>query len=315
MYLCYALGKAYDHAAEYRRAMQFFDEGNALAYQIYNAARGFDIEITTKYPEKVASIYSRNRAVEVRSAGSDSAKPLFIVGMIRSGTTLLDQILTSHPSVEAAGELDFWKLKADQYNRIWFKNGIDAEALPQIEEQYLRVLDRISKNASRVTDKMPINFESVGMIHTVFPEARILHIRRNPLDTCLSIHMTFYGGGPNFAYKKENIIAYFRAYMRFMELWREIIPSSRLLEIDYEDLVAKPEPLIRQIIEFCGLPWDSACLDHQGNRNTVATPSTWQARQPIYKTSVERWRRYEPWLGDLAELKGLRHPPGKSGWQ
>lgn len=312
MYLCYALGKSYDNAKVYDRAMQFFDEANTRAYAIYNSVRGFDREITKGYPDKVARIYSPGKLEGIRELGSNSERPVFIVGMIRSGTTLLDQIVTSHPDAMAAGELDYWKLQADRFNRQWFRDGIDASQIGPMADVYLKLLLGVSKTAARITDKMPINYESIGLIHLVFPKAKILHIRRNPLDTCLSIYMTYYGGGPNFAYNQENIIAYYRAYLRFMELWREVVPPENLLEIDYEDLVGKPESLIREVLAFCGLQWDPVCLDHQRNKSSVATPSTWQARQPIYKTSVERWRRYEPWLGELLELKDLRHPAPSS---
>jgi tetratricopeptide (TPR) repeat protein len=308
MYIHYALGKAYDRSGEYERAMSFFDEGNALAYRLFHSGDTFDVEVSLRYPDKLAKVFGREKLDRHRHLGSRSERPIFVVGMIRSGTTLLDQIITSHPDAASAGELEFWKVEADLVNREWFQNGIDPGKIEGIAQRYLDLLDGVSRDALRVTDKMPINFESVGLMHLVFPSAKFVHIRREPLDTALSMYMTFYGGGPNFAYKKENIVAYYRAYLRFMELWRAMLPAGRLLEVDYEDLVARPEALIRQIVQFCGLRWDDACLSHEGNRNAVPTPSAWQARQPIYQTSVGRWRHYEPWLGALSELRNVWHP-------
>jgi hypothetical protein len=152
---------------------------------------------------------------------------------------------------------------------------------------------------------MPINFRHLGLIRIAFPEARILHIRRDPLDTCLSIYMTYFAGGPTFAYNRTNIVAYYRAYLGLMEHWRSVLPSSHFHELRYEDLVSDPEATARAAIEFCGLPWEEACLRFHQSSRVVGTPSRWQARQPVYKSSVGRWRNYEPWLAEFLALSNI----------
>src|SRR5579859_7629434 len=143
---------------------------------------------------------------------------------------------------------------------------------------------------------------AVGLIYLLFPRAHIIHVRRNAVDTCLSIYTTEYSRGAEFCYNRESIVGAYREYLRVMEHWRQVLPADRFLEIDYEDLVEDREPVARRMIEFCGLEWDEACLRHEQNDRTILTPSCWQARQPIYASSVERWRRYEPWLGAFREL-------------
>ena len=202
----------------------------------------------------------------------------------------------------SAGEQPFWNAEADPIHRRWRENP-DSSDIDKISSKYLSILEQEATGAQRITDKMPLNYRHLGLIHCVFPQAKILHIRRSPLDTCLSIYMTFFAGGPNFAYNQANIVTYYESYLRFMEHWRKVLPRDRFLEVDYEELVSNPEPLIREIIDFLGLPWDEACLNHASNQSAVATPSRWQARQPIYTTSVEKWRHYEPWLGELEKLK------------
>lgn len=308
MFLHYAKAKAYDHDGDYRAAMESYDLANEAAFRIFNAGRPFDHAVVREHTDKLVARYAAARIEELRTGGSPSEAPVFIVGMIRSGTTLLDQIVSSHPSVKSAGELQYWKLEAERLHAKPDSSAGTSE-FRRLGDNYLMVLRTVAEDSTRITDKMPLNYEHLGLIHATFPKARILHIRRNPLDTCLSIYATFYGGGPNFAYSRKNIVCFYKEYLRFMEHWRRVLPTDRFLEIDYEALVGDSEPAVRKIIEFCGLPWNDSCLHHEENRAAVSTPSRWQARQPIYKTSVERWRRYEPWLGDFAELKEVAHPP------
>jgi hypothetical protein len=139
----------------------------------------------------------------------------------------------------------------------------------------------------------------------VFPKAKFIHLRRHPIDTCLSIYTTFLGSGTQFAYNKENIVAYYRTYRRTMEHWRSVIPADQMIEIDYEELVTNKEAVLRELLPFCGLEWNDSVLSHEQNVSQVSTPSLWTARQPVNANSVERWRRYEPWLGKLLELQDL----------
>lgn len=160
----------------------------------------------------------------------------------------------------------------------------------------------IGPNALRVTDKLPDNFQRIWLIRLAFPEARIIHCRRNPIDTCLSIFFTNFGGRHDYAYDRSDLVFYYRQYQRLMAHWRQVLSPDRFLEIDYECLIMDPDTTARQLIAFCGLPWDNACLSPEKNERTVKTASAWQVRQRVYATSVDRWRRYEPWLGELREL-------------
>jgi len=308
MYLAYALGRAHENAKEFESAMSHFDRANELAFGIFNEGRRLDYDVVRTTNDCLMELYSKEFLEEYSRHGSSSETPILIVGMIRSGTTLSDQIVSSHGMVESAGEQPFWKLEGSRVTHKWHNLGVSLDDIRYLEENYLAVLNGFAGESDRITDKQPLNYEMLGLIHTVFPKAKIVHIRRNAVDTCLSIYCTHFGGGPNFAYKQENIIFHYQEYLRLMEHWRKVLPADCLYEIDYEELVADKDAVVRGIIEFCGLPWDEACLHHDEKVTAVATPSRWQARQPVYRTSVEKWRNYEPWLGELLRLKDVKHP-------
>jgi hypothetical protein len=159
-----------------------------------------------------------------------------------------------------------------------------------------------SANSARVTDKMPFNFLWLALIRLVFPRARFIHCRRHPLDTCLSMYFTNFEISRSFTSSREDLVFYYQHYLRLMKHWHSVLPAERFIEVDYEALIADFEPQARRLIAFCGLDWDDACLHPEHNRHEIKTASLWQARQPVYRTSVERWRHYEPWLGALREL-------------
>jgi hypothetical protein len=159
-------------------------------------------------------------------------------------------------------------------------------------------------HVARATDKMPFNYLWAGLVHLLFPNAVFVHCRRNPVDTCLSIYMTEFAAVPAFSNSFEDLVIYHRHFSRLMDHWRAVIPTDRYIEIDYEDVARDPEKTARSLLAFCGLDWDPACLHPERNRQKIATASHWQARQPIYRSSLERWRHYEPWLGELRSLLG-----------
>ncbi len=167
------------------------------------------------------------------------------------------------------------------------------------------MLRRIGPHAARVTDKSPSNFLWIGLIRSVFPGARIIHCRRHPVDTCLSIYFTNFGTPMPFANDKADLAFYWRHYAELMSHWRTVLSGERFHEVDYEQLVTDPETVTRRLIDFCGLGWDDACLRPEANGRVVRTASMWQVRQPIFRSSIDRWRCYEPWLG---ELRGLLDP-------
>jgi hypothetical protein len=217
--------------------------------------------------------------------------------MPRSGTTLVEQIVSMHPEVGAGGELNFW----NQRGMAWQRSD-ERAFLEKAASDYLGVLRAIAPTAARVTDKMPFNFLWAGLIHVAFPRATIIHCRRAAIDTALSIHQTHFHPTMPFPTGGAELVAYFRGYQRHIDHWRRVLPADRFIEVDYEDLTRAPESVIRRMIAACGLPWHNDCLRPESNLRAVKTPSKWQARQSIYRTSVERWRRYEAWLGPLRAL-------------
>jgi tetratricopeptide (TPR) repeat protein len=292
-----AMGKAADDLGDYALAMQHLDAADAVRRDslVFDSA-AFSIEIDRLIarctPEMMA------RAPEL---GSSGATPVLIVGMPRSGTTLVEQIVSMHPEVEGGGELNFW----NERGAAWHRSGADGNETPFLAKaaaDYLGELRAIAPKAARVTDKMPFNFLWAGLIHLTFPRAIIIHCRRAAVDTALSIHQTHFHPGLAFPTGGAELVAYFRSYHRLTDHWRSVLPADCFLEVDYEELTRAPEPAIRRIIAACGLPWHDACLHPEANPRAVKTPSKWQTRQPIYRTSVARWRRYEPWLGPLRAL-------------
>ena len=233
--------------------------------------------------------------------GSRDARPVLIIGMPRSGTTLVEQIVSMHPEVGAGGELNFWNGRGAAWRRSGAA-GNERPFLAKAAADYLRVLREIAPRAARVTDKMPFNFLWAGLIHVAFPRAIIIHCSRAAVDTALSIHQTHFHPSLAFPTGGAELVAYFRGYQRLMDHWRSVLSADRFIEVDYENLTRAPEPVIRRIIAACGLAWHDACLRPECNPRAVKTPSKWQSRQPIYRTSVARWRRYEPWLGPLRAL-------------
>src|SRR5208282_4224834 len=302
-----AIGKAAEDLGDYALAMHHFDAADAVrrgSGSFDSAAFSIEIDslITRCTPEWIA------RAPEL---GCSDAIPVLIIGMPRSGTTLVEQIVSMHPEVGAGGELNFW----NERGADWLRSGgagnetpvvpmdlMASEFMAKAAADYLSVLRTIAPTARRVTDKMPFNFLWAGLIHMAFPRALIIHCRRAAVDTALSIHQTHFHPSLAFPTGGAELVAYFRSYQRLIEHWRSVLPADRFIEVDYEDLTREPEPVIRRIIAACGLAWHDACLRPECNPRAVKTPSKWQTRQPIYRTSVARWRRYEPWLGPLRAL-------------
>lgn len=295
--LHFALGKAHDDLAEYPTAMEHFEAANRIRAQSDPWDRAELIGTIDRLIAATPPGFLENAS----QAASADETPLLIIGMPRSGTTLVEQILSSHPDVAAGDELSFWPEQREAALGA-LAGPRNEPALRQFGEQYLAVLRSISAKAPRVTDKMPFNFIVLGLIRLLFPRATVVHCRRQPVDTCLSIFMTDFEGSISFASERRNLVEYYRQYERLMSHWRRVLPPERFVEVDYEELVAEPEPVTRRLIEGCGLAWHDACLSPHLNPSPIQTASVWQARQPIQKGSVARWRHYEPWLGALREL-------------
>ena len=298
----YALGKAYDDLGDYQSANRHFDTANAIeAERMRHAGRSFDRRGHKARIDRTIAGFTTDFFARHAAAGSDGDLPIVIVGMPRSGTTLVEQILSSHHDIGAAGELSYWTDR--QALAAAASAGTLGEAeLHRLAADYIRLLRAAAPAERRVTDKMPANFLVLGLIHLTLPGARIIHCRRNPVDTCLSIYATPFGNPLDFAHDRADLVFYYEQYARLMAHWRQVISPDRLLEIDYEALAAEPERVTRIMLGFCRLEWDDACLSHERNEHVIMTPSLWQARQPVYRGAVERWRRYENCLGDFHRL-------------
>jgi len=306
-----AIGKAAEDLGDYGLAMQHFDAADGVR----RGSRPFDSSAFSIEVDRLIARCTPELIARAPKLGSSHRTPVLIIGMPRSGTTLVEQIISMHPEVRAGGELHFW----NQRGAAWQRSSGDGneaslvraeypakEFVARAAVDYLDLLHAIAPSAARVTDKMPFNFLWAGLIHVAFPRATIVHCCRAAVDTALSIHQTHFHPSLPFPTGGAELVAYFRGYQRLIEHWRRVLPADRFIEVDYEDLTRAPEPAIRRIIAACGLAWHEACLHPESNPRAVRTPSKWQARQPIYRTSVARWRRYEPWLGPLRALVDVK---------
>ncbi len=226
--------------------------------------------------------------------------------MMRSGTTLAEQILASHPQIHGAGELDtLGRLAGSLPRRLATQipypecvAHLDAATARAVAADYLEVLKQHGGAAERVVDKMPLNFLGLGLIATLLPRARIVHCRRDPMDTCLSCFFRDFTTSFTFKYDLRDLGLYYREYERLMAHWRRVLPLP-IFELQYEELTAAPEAVSRRLVAFCGLDWDERCLRFHETERPVRTASTAQVRQPMYQSAVGRWRRYEKHLGPL----------------
>ncbi|HWD40733.1 MAG TPA: sulfotransferase [Fimbriimonas sp.] len=298
-YLHYGLGKAFEDLRQFGDAMDHYDEANRIEYALKFGDREFDADEYSAKTDRTMFRFDRDTFAAAEGTGSPSELPIFVVGMMRSGTTLVEQILSSHPSIGGAGEQPFWP---DNWREAMDGELIVRENVSGLGARYVNLLKEIAPGKQRVVDKQPANTHGLGLIHLALPKAKVIHIRRDPVDTCLSIYATPNRARSEFAHRKENIVVAYREYLRVMEHWRSELPSGTMLEIQYEDLVARGEDVIRRMVEFCAVEWSDRCLRPEENVRSVVTPSAWQVRQPIYQTSTQRWHGFEPYLGAFAEL-------------
>jgi tetratricopeptide (TPR) repeat protein len=301
MYLHFALGKVYADVGQHERSSSHLIEGNALKRKriVYDEAAAL------AQIERIGQLFTAEAMRKARGFGDRSTVPVFIIGMPRSGTTLIEQILASHPKIYGAGELDDFPIAlASLRGSFGGRRGLGAEELRQIGARYVERVRAIAPAAERITDKFVSNFLYAGLIHLALPHARIIHARRDPLDTCVScFSLLFPRNLQPFTYDLTELGRYYRAYATLMEHWREVLPLEQMLEVQYEELAANFEPLARRIVAYCGLEWDDACLEFNKTQRPVRTASVIQVREPIYRSSIGRWRPYEDMLRPL--LKAL----------
>lgn len=304
VHLHFALGQWHDRQAEPAEAFAHFDRGNRMhaAREPFNAAE-FDDRI-----QRIIDYFDADRFERQAGAGLTSDKPLFVVGMPRSGTSLVEQILASHPAVHGAGEMEDLRRMVTELPAAASKWRPFPECLESISDaqtaefarRYLASLDARAPDAARVVDKMPFNLLWLGWVARMFPNARVIFCRREPLDNCLSCYFQAFNSGLRYTYDPTHLGRVYRHHERLMAHWAECLPLS-MLTVDYESVVSEPEDTIRRLIDFAGLPWDPGCLDFHRTDRSVRTASLWQVRQPLYRTSVARWQAYEPWLGELRD--------------
>jgi tetratricopeptide (TPR) repeat protein len=309
--LNFALGKIYDDCKQWDAAFTHYARGNSLR----NAQYDYQPAQQEAEYDVLMSVFSRVFIEAHRNLGVQSALPVLIVGMPRSGTTLTEQIISTHPQAIGAGEVVFWGHAPEA---VPYTLGTDL-AYPQcmalmtpdqargIATKYTELLHKIAGPGTdplRITDKMPHNFVRLGLIALLFPNAPIIHCKRDALDNCLSIFFQNFDGDHPYAYELANIGHHYKQYERLMAHWHTVLPG-RIFDISYEDTIADPEYWSRKLVEHVGLQWDDACLAPHKLERTVKTASHWQVRQPIYSTSVARWKNYEQHLGPLKAALGL----------
>lgn len=304
--VAFALAKAYEDLGDHARAFRYLEEGNELRYRKYD----YTIEADRGLFENLEEMFSAQALERLSVPHADSDRPIFIVGMPRSGTSLVEKILASHPDVHGAGELeDFYALVAarllDPSRGYGFRplQEYPAGAFRELGEAYVERIGRLAGDRPRVTDKLPLNFMMVGAIRLALPNATILHCVRDARDTGLSIYkQNFATENYRFAYRLRTIAQFHKLYARLMRHWRAVFPGA-IHDIDYAALTHDPETEIRKLLEVCGLPWNEACLAFERSEGVVRTASAWQVRQPMYTTSVELWRKYgaalQPLLDEL----------------
>lgn len=311
----FTFGKALMDAGEIDAAFAHLAAGNRL----HRAGLGYDVrDDVAQFAEIARALGGENLGLQDLAGragrGVPSDLPVFIVGMPRSGTTLVEQILASHPDVFGAGELPVLEgilmerlgVPLSPTARARRLAGLSPEDLQAMGGAYVARVSALSPGSRRVIDKMPSNFRLAGLIHLILPNARIIHCRRDPVDTCLSCYTRKFSRGQDFAYDLGELGTYYRAYEDLMAHWRQRLPPDRFMEVAYEAVVDDLEGQARRLIAFCGLDWDDACLAFHQTSRQVRTASVNQVRQPLYRGSVARWKAFEAHLGPLLEALNSR---------
>jgi Flp pilus assembly protein TadD len=310
----FALARVYDAAGDAARAFPPLAQANKLKratldYDIYND------EVRT---DRIIALFTRDFLERFRGISDSKLAPIFVLGMPRSGTTLVEQMLAGHSKVEAGGELTVMVEIAKHLGEIW---GTRGEASPGTDDQvkadlrhaaavYTHETQGLQGRRPHFTDKLPGNFLFIGLIHIMFPEARFIHCRRDPVDTCLSCYQRLFSSDVPYSYDLAELGHYYQLYQRLMSHWHAVMPPGLILDVDYEAMVEEPEQGLRRIFSFCGLEFEPGCLNFQDVRRTVSTASAVQVRQGLYKTSVHRWKKYGSNLDPL--LAALRQGPAKA---
>ena len=299
IHISFALGKAYEDIRDFDKSFSFYKKANSLNRKKFN----FSLSEESKKFKDIKNTYEKNLFSKYNNCGYLNSSPIFIVGMPRSGTTLVEQILSSHNKVYGADEVEFIpeliKKRFGKANLNLFFNNIinfDKKELTNIGEEYCQKMMTYSNNAERTTDKFPKNFLSIGFIKLVLPNAKIIHCDRNPKDTIFSIFKNhFTSGQVTFAYDLNETVEYYNLYHNLMDYWNKILPNF-IFNIKYENLISNPEDEIRNLLNVCDLDWNKDCLNFHNNKRIIKTASDVQARNKIYNSSVNSWKNYDKYI-------------------
>jgi tetratricopeptide (TPR) repeat protein len=301
--LNYALGKSYDDLRDFEKAIHHFDSANQICFELYPRRKNFDREAAASFTDGMIGAFTRERIEELSELGLPSEMPFFVVGMMRSGTTLTESILSAHSKVKGGGEQSFWTERAVEMFQ-WGQGAFefDMGTATRFASDYLKMIDPKQDDIRYVIDKSPANFDLAAMLNCVYPNAKILHTKRHPVDNVLSIWMTPVSGNVGYASDKSNLVFAYREYIRMFKHLEQVLAPDRFATVNYEELTSNPEETIRSMLQFAQLEPEPACFTPEQNRRTVLTPSVHQVRQAIHTGAQERWKNYEPWLGAFADL-------------
>jgi tetratricopeptide (TPR) repeat protein len=301
--LLLCLGRLHENGLDYDNAFMNFDRSRKLTTSKFNM-RNFALQV-----DEASKVLTHDVFEKFREFGHESEKPIFVVGMPRSGTTMTEQIIAAHSQAEGVGELDRMSRMSNSFSG---RNGglrqvlhkmteVGPELWKDVPRQYLNLVNTLAPDARRTVDKMPHNFLHLGFIHLCFPNAKIIHCKRNPLDNFISAFQNHMNSSHGYAYDQEAYGEYYVTYLRLMDHWRAALPGM-IYESHYEELTANPEIEVRNMVDFLGLPWEEACLKFHERESTVKTHSRLQVRNPINTGSVARWRKYENHLGPIISV-------------
>jgi Flp pilus assembly protein TadD len=295
----FAVGKYFDDLGQYPKALESFQRANGMLKPF---APAYDPQARTAFVNDMTNVYTPQAIANMKATGSSATRRTFIIGMPRSGTSLTEQILAAHPAVTSVGELDFWY---DLVRRD--ESSVRREVLPQqtrqkLAAEYFATLKRYSRDAAHVVERTPVNADLVGLIHSVFPDARFIYMKRDPADACLSCYFQHFPVAQNFAFDPVDLAHYYSEHARLMTHWRKILPPGTLLDVPYEALVTDPEAWTQKLLEFLNLELDVRCLKFNESQRPVPTSAAWQVRQPIYGDSVGRSNHYSKFVTPLRKL-------------
>jgi tetratricopeptide (TPR) repeat protein len=297
--LRFSIGKYYDDIDDFDEAFESFEAANGLQKSL---APKYDRQVRNDVIDALIRAYPKDMIAAVGEGGCASVKPVFVLGMPRSGTSLTEQILASHPSINGAGELDFWTAVLREREAEVLGGLSDPATRQKLAEDYLRLLEAHGGDALRVIDKTPIYSDYIGTIYSVFPNARFIYMQRDPIDTCLSCYFQQFSLALNFSMDLSDLAHYYTGHRRLLAHWQSVLPE-KILVVPYEELVANQEGWTRKMLDFLGFDWSDRCLSFHETERSVVTASTWQVRQKLYTRSVGRWQGYKKFIGPLKALR------------